>query len=203
MMGYLLMNLLAAADPDDASRYDSSGEPVPVHAHHHGDPAPLIQIPDHWPGQIDLVNWCSQMGPALAGLLIIAGVIYLLWGFKIFKTLMIINAIVVGAVIGAVVGDKFGAVVPVAVVGAVLGAAVADHEIRRRRQRGGVRDPARRNRLAQHRPGPEIRLVRRRHRPGDLRVALLHCLPRLRGHVHEPAGLGDAHPWVAGLDPEI
>jgi hypothetical protein len=120
MMGYLLMNVLAARDPDDASQFDSAGDPMPPPHAHHVAQGPLIQFPDHWPGQVDLVNWCNQMGPALAGLLIVAGVIYLLWGFKIFKTLMIINAIVVGAVIGAVIGDKLGAIVPVAVVGAVV-----------------------------------------------------------------------------------
>jgi hypothetical protein len=124
MMGYLLMHILAARDPDDASRFSSASESVWASHAHHAAQAPLIQLPDHWPGQLDLVNWCGQMGPALAGLLIVAGVIYLLWGFKIFKTLMIINAIVVGAVIGAIIGDRLGAVAPVAVVGAVLGAAI-------------------------------------------------------------------------------
>jgi len=122
MMGYLLLNLLAARDPDDGSGYDASSDPSA--ASHHAAQGPIIELPDHWPGQLDLVNWCSHMGPALAALLIVAGIIYLLWGFKIFKTLMIINAIVVGALLGAVIGDKFGAVAPVAVVGAVLGAAV-------------------------------------------------------------------------------
>lgn len=121
MIGYLLMNLLAAVDPDNAGQYDPANDPSTASGVHHG---PLIQFPDHWPGQLDLVNWCSQMGPAIAGLLVVAGLVYLLWGFQIFKTLMIINAIVVGAVIGAVIGDKLGAVAPLAVVGAVLGAAI-------------------------------------------------------------------------------
>jgi hypothetical protein len=116
MLGYFLIRTLAASDPDDSGSFDSTSD-----AHHGGA---LIDVPDHWPGQLDLVNWCGHMGPALAALLIVAGIVYLLWGFKIFKTLMIINAIAVGALIGAVIGDKLGAVVPVAVVGAVLGAAV-------------------------------------------------------------------------------
>jgi hypothetical protein len=122
MIGNLLLTLLAARTPEDASGYDS-GADAGMSANGHSG-SPLIQLPDHWPGQVDLVDWCSHMGPAVAALLIVVGVIYLMWGFKIFKILMVLNSIVVGAVIGAVIGDRFNAVAPVAVVGAVLAVAI-------------------------------------------------------------------------------
>lgn len=135
-MMILLLSVLAAADPSGAGRSDfgtaaSSGAssgytvdpaaPSYADAPAHGD---LFQVPDHWPGQLDLVQWCSQMGPALAAVLIVAGVIYLLFGYKSFKTLMVVNGAVVGAIAGAILGDKVGALIPLAIVGAVLMAAV-------------------------------------------------------------------------------
>lgn len=135
-MTSLLFTVLAAADPFESGRSDSAsgassaagsgfggGADAGTHALQlgHGD---LFQIPDHWPGQLDLVQWCSQMGPGLAAILIIAGVIYLLFGYQIFKTLMVVNAAVVGAVAGAMLGDRVGAMIPLAIVGAVLLAAV-------------------------------------------------------------------------------
>jgi len=63
------------------------------------------------------------MGPGLAALLILLGVIYLLFGYNIFKALVVLNAACVGAAVGMVIGDKTGAaVIPLAITGAFIAA---------------------------------------------------------------------------------
>ena len=122
----LLLNALAAQDFTEGGRFAFDADPSASAASHpyHTAHADLIEIPNHWPGQLDLVQWCGQMGPGLAAVFVVAGVIYLLFGYKIFKTLMVLNAAVVGGVAGAMLGDKVGALIPLAIVGAVLAAAV-------------------------------------------------------------------------------
>ena len=90
--------------------------------------APWIQsipIPTHWPGQMDLLNWSQKMGPGMATLLIMLGVIYLLFGFYLFKGLVVANAAIAGALIGAAIGHRSGSDVPCAVLGAFIAAACA------------------------------------------------------------------------------
>lgn len=84
-----------------------------------------IKLPSQWPGQMDVIDWSQKMGPGAATLLIILGIIYLLFGFYLFKSLVVINAAFVGAWIGAVIGDRWGSAIPCAVLGAFLAAAVA------------------------------------------------------------------------------
>jgi hypothetical protein len=84
-----------------------------------------IQVPAHWPGQMDLLQWSQKMGPGMATLLIMLGVIYLLFGFYLFKGLVIANAAIAGALFGAAVGHRSGSEVPCAVLGAFVAAAVA------------------------------------------------------------------------------
>lgn len=62
--------------------------------------------PSHWPSQADLLNWCQHMTPGLAALLILLGVVYLIFGFKIFKALVMLNAAAVGAAIGLAIGQR-------------------------------------------------------------------------------------------------
>jgi hypothetical protein len=62
--------------------------------------------PQHWPSQGDLINWCQHMSPGLAALLILLGIIYLTFGFKLFKGLVMLNAAAVGAAIGLAIGQK-------------------------------------------------------------------------------------------------
>ena len=62
--------------------------------------------PSHWPSQSDLLNWCQHMSPGLAALLILLGVVYLIFGFKIFKGLVMLNAAAVGAAIGLALGQR-------------------------------------------------------------------------------------------------
>lgn len=90
--------------------------------------APWIQsipIPTHWPGQMDLLQWSQKMGPGISTLLIMLGVIYLLFGFYLFKGLVVANAAIAGALLGAALGHRSGSEVPCAVLGAFVAAAVA------------------------------------------------------------------------------
>lgn len=83
----------------------------------------FFQFPDHWPAQGDLLTWCQQIGPGLAALLVLLGVIYLLFGFNIFKALVMFNAACVGAALGMVISDKINAApIPLAITGAFIAA---------------------------------------------------------------------------------
>jgi len=62
--------------------------------------------PSHWPAQADLLDWCQHMGPGMAAMLILLGVIYLIFGYKLFKALVMLNAAAVGATIGYAVGQR-------------------------------------------------------------------------------------------------
>jgi hypothetical protein len=88
-------------------------------------PLPHVRMPTHWPAQADLLGWCQGMGPAVAAVLILFGVIYLLFGFNLFKWVVVLNAAAVGLLLGAIVGGRTGTGLPLAIVGAVLGVAVA------------------------------------------------------------------------------
>jgi hypothetical protein len=79
-----------------------------------------------FPGQMDLLGWCQQMGAGTALLLILLGAVYLLYGWSIFKVLITLNVAIVGAYAGAALGQHFGAMaLPGGLVGAVVSAAVA------------------------------------------------------------------------------
>ena len=84
-----------------------------------------ISLPNQWPGQLDLLQWSQKMGPGMATLLIILGIIYLLFGFYLFKGLVVVNAACVGAWLGATIGGPSGSTVPAAVLGAFVAAAIA------------------------------------------------------------------------------
>jgi hypothetical protein len=62
--------------------------------------------PAHWPAQADLLGWCQHMGPGLAALLVALGVVYLLFGFKLFRVLMMLNAAAIGAALGIGLGQR-------------------------------------------------------------------------------------------------
>lgn len=84
-----------------------------------------VGAPNHWPAQGDLITWCQTMGPGLAALLILIGVVYLMFGFNIFKGLVMVNAALLGLAVGLAVGEKLGAKWPMAIVGAVLVGAIS------------------------------------------------------------------------------
>jgi hypothetical protein len=79
----------------------------------------------HFPGQTDLLTWCQEMGTGMAIFLIAAGLIFLLYGWPIFKALITVNAAVVGAYIGAVVGQSFnGHILAGGIIGALASSAI-------------------------------------------------------------------------------
>ena len=84
-----------------------------------------FQWPDHWPAQGDLLAWCQQIGPALAALLVLMGIIYLVFGYNIFKALVLVNAALVGGIIGSWIGQKTDFVIPLIITFAFFAAALA------------------------------------------------------------------------------
>ena len=79
-----------------------------------------FNISVHWPGQTDLITWCNQMGPGLATILVIGGIVYLVFGVYMYKALITINLAIVGAYLGAFIGYKSGgnaAMIPWALIG--------------------------------------------------------------------------------------
>jgi len=82
-------------------------------------------VPTTWPQQHDLLTWCRQMTPGVAAGLIIVGIVYLLFGYQIFKAVVLINAAVVGAYIGAYLGQEGDAATIGGVICAVAAAAIA------------------------------------------------------------------------------
>src|SRR5262252_4618827 len=84
--------------------------------------SPSVQ---HWPAQHDLLSWCVKMGPAESAFLVMAGIIYLLWGVQWFKWLVTINFALMCAMVGAWLGKAGEAEVICAVIGLFAGAAIA------------------------------------------------------------------------------
>ena len=87
-----------------------------------------INVSVHWPGQTDLISWCNHMGPGLATLLVLGGIVYLVFGVYLYKVLITINLGIVGAYVGAVIGYRTGgngAMIPWALIGAFCCAALA------------------------------------------------------------------------------
>src|SRR4051812_31197022 len=84
----------------------------------------FLQVPKHWPAQTDLLTWCQQMGGGTAALLLLAGLIYLLFGLYCYKLLLTANALICGAYLGALIGDKCGNSAAGAVVGGFSAAAL-------------------------------------------------------------------------------
>ena len=92
-------------------------------------PVPMILAASRrmieFPEQADLLTFAQKMGPGLAALMIIMGIVYLLFGFQLYRLLVLANAIAAGAIVAGAIGDKSGAAVPCAIAGGVLAGAVA------------------------------------------------------------------------------
>lgn len=84
----------------------------------------MLKLPGHWPMQADLIQWCERMGPAEAAFLLIGGAVYLLYGWYLFKTLVTINAALLGGFIGMRIGGNVGSAVGGFCVGAFVCAAI-------------------------------------------------------------------------------
>ncbi len=78
----------------------------------------------HWPGQADLLTWCRDMNGGNAALLIMFGLVYLFYGFYLYKYLVMANAAWIGGWIGYMLsrhnGEQALAVVTCAFVAAAV-----------------------------------------------------------------------------------
>jgi hypothetical protein len=81
-------------------------------------------LPNHWPAQMDLLTACQHMGPGEACILVLLGLVYLLFGYAIFKPLVMLNAMAAGAYLGAIMGKSTNAIAAGAFIGAIIAAAV-------------------------------------------------------------------------------
>jgi hypothetical protein len=84
----------------------------------------MLHLPSHWPMQTDLLQWAQDMSPGVATILVIGGIIYLLFGYYMFKWLVMLNVALVGAFIGGKIGEKGGSMAAGASVGAFMSAAI-------------------------------------------------------------------------------
>ena len=87
-------------------------------------PTGWLNFPAHWPAQADLLAWSYEMSAAVALLLVLLGVVYLLFGFHLFKPLVLLNAAFVGSLVGIYISQKTGGPLPSGILGGFIGAAV-------------------------------------------------------------------------------
>jgi hypothetical protein len=81
-------------------------------------------VPAQWPAQMDLLTACQRMGPGEACILVILGVVYLMFGYSIFRALVTLNAMAAGAYLGALMGRSSNALAAGALIGAIVAAAI-------------------------------------------------------------------------------
>ncbi len=81
-----------------------------------------------WPHTGDILAWCQAMSPGVAAVLIMVGIIYLLFGFQIFKAAVMLNAGILGAYAGiclaSSINDRSETTVVCALIGAFAAAAM-------------------------------------------------------------------------------
>ena len=73
---------------------------------------------------MDLLTACQKMGPGEACILVILGVIYLMFGYSVFRALVTLNAMAAGAYLGALLGKSSNAVAAGALIGALIAGAI-------------------------------------------------------------------------------
>jgi hypothetical protein len=76
------------------------------------DSAHVVDVLRKGLAQADILQTCKDTNVAVAVLLIIGGIIFLLWGYYAFKTLVTLNAAILGAWLGVLVGQRAGAPLP-------------------------------------------------------------------------------------------
>lgn len=86
-------------------------------------PAGWLNFPSQWPAQTDLLVWFHEMGSAVALLLVLLGLVYLLFGYHLFKPLVLLNAAFIGAMIGVFISGKTGGALPSGILGGFVAAA--------------------------------------------------------------------------------
>ena len=101
---------------------------VPVAAEASTDLAAWVEhlaTAEQWPGQADVLAAAAAMHAGTGVVLAVAGVIYLLFGYAIYRYLLMLNAFAVGGVIGLAVGAELGQPWGGAAVGGLLLAALS------------------------------------------------------------------------------
>jgi hypothetical protein len=86
---------------------------------------PPLPAGGHWPREADFVNWCQAIGPGMAAVLLMLGLVFLLWGYPVFRYLIMLNFGVVGAYLGASLGKGADTALAGALLGGFLAAAIA------------------------------------------------------------------------------
>jgi hypothetical protein len=81
-------------------------------------------MPKHWPAQKDLLSWCHDMNGGNAALLIMFGLVYLFYGFYLYKYLVLANAAWIGGWIGLILSRHNSEPALAVVVGAFVAAAL-------------------------------------------------------------------------------
>jgi hypothetical protein len=89
------------------------------------DYLPPLPADGHWFREKEFVHWCQALGPGMAVALLMMGIIFLLWGYPVFRYLIMLNFGVVGAYIGAAFGKNTDTIIAGAIIGGFLGAALA------------------------------------------------------------------------------
>ena len=86
-------------------------------------PAGWVNFPSQWPAQTDLLVWFHEMGSAVALLLVLLGLVYLLFGYHLLKPLILLNAAFIGSMIGVFISGKTGGPLPSGILGGFVAAA--------------------------------------------------------------------------------
>ncbi|HUB26657.1 MAG TPA: hypothetical protein VL992_14625 [Tepidisphaeraceae bacterium] len=86
---------------------------------------PPLPADGHWFREAEFIKWCQLLGPGMAVLLLLLGVIFLLWGYPVFRYLIMLNFGVAAAYLGAALGKNADTILAGAIVGGFLGAALA------------------------------------------------------------------------------
>jgi hypothetical protein len=84
----------------------------------------MMTLPDRWPAQVDLLKGCQSMPTVLAVFLVVGGLTYLLWGFRYFHWLVLLNAATIGTLVGYKLGVPYDAAIPCAIIGAFIAGAI-------------------------------------------------------------------------------
>jgi hypothetical protein len=79
----------------------------------------------HWPAEADLLTWCQNMHAGTAVALILLGLVYLAFGYYLFKALVTLNLAFLGAYLGHSMTHNTTAPWTGAVFGAFVAAALA------------------------------------------------------------------------------
>ena len=60
-------------------------------------PKLIVSLPQHWPAQTDLLTYCQTMTPGTAAIMLVLGVVFLMFGWYMYKALVTLNAALFGA----------------------------------------------------------------------------------------------------------